>query len=69
MSKSLKMVFKDEKENSRSISISNPKDNVNAQNAKALGDYVVDNEVLMGKSGKIISYEGASIVTRTEVKL
>lgn len=69
MSRSLKIVFKDVDNNMKNINISEPKTDITGVEAKAFADFVLENEIFNGKNGVVKSYDGAYIITRSEVKL
>lgn len=67
--KSLRIKFTDEGGNAKAISVSNPKDDVSANDAKNFGDFVTENSVIKGKSGFLKEYNGATLIKKTEEEL
>ena len=65
-SKTLRMSFVDEGGNPWSLNIVNPRENVERADAEAVAGTITNNNLVNGKMGHIKTFNGASIITRTE---
>lgn len=65
-SKTLRMSFVDEGGNPWSLNILNPKAGINRGMAQSVADTITNNHLVNGKMGQVKTYNGATIITRTE---
>ena len=65
-SKTLRMSFVDEGGNPWSLNILNPRDGLKREAAQSVADTITTNSLVNGKMGHIKTFNGASIITRTE---
>lgn len=67
--KTLRIDFVDEGGNPYNLAILNPKEEVTKEDAKNVGDIITNNNLINGKQGFVKTFNGASIITRTEKEL
>ena len=65
-SKTLRMSFVDEGGNPWSLNILNPRDGLKREAAQSVADTITTNNLVNGKMGQVKTYNGATIITRTE---
>ena len=65
-SKTLRMSFVDEGGNPWSLNILNPKAGINRGMAQSVADTITTNNLVNGKVGQVKTYNGATMITRTE---
>ncbi|NMW85414.1 DUF2922 domain-containing protein [Peptoniphilus sp. AGMB00490] len=62
----LRIAFADEGGNPYNLSILNPKAEVTREEAKKVGDVITNNDLINGKQGFVKTFNGATMITRTE---
>ena len=67
--KTLRMSFVDEGGNPWSLNILNPKDNLKRETAQSVADTITNNNLVNGKVGQVKTYNGATMITRSEQAL
>lgn len=67
--KTLEIVFKDESDNNLSMSFTNPKENIQTAELRALETTIVENKVFVGKTGNIKGFGKAFIREVKETNL
>ena len=65
-SKTLRMSFIEFVGNPLSLNILNPKDGLKREAAQSVADTITNNNLVNGKVGQVKTYNGATIITRTE---
>ncbi|MGF0095227.1 DUF2922 domain-containing protein [Peptoniphilus sp. SGI.035] len=65
----LRIAFADEGGNPYNISVLNPRERVTKEDVKNVGDIITNNNLINGKQGFVKTFNGASIITRTEKEL
>ena len=68
-SKTLRMSFVDEGGNPWSLNILNPKVGLKRETAQSVADTITNNNLVNGKVGQVKTYNGATMITRTESAL
>lgn len=69
MSTRLQIVFEDANENLCSISVQDPKDGVTRNDAHALANYLINNNIVKGKKAALNKFEKAYLVSVTQREL
>lgn len=64
--KNLVLSFSDEGGNKKNITITSPKDDVQRSDAEAMAGVITTNNLILGKTGHLKTFNGAYLVTRTE---
>lgn len=67
--KTLRIAFADEGGNPYNISVLNPRDGITKEDAENVGNIITNNNIINGKQGFLKTFNGASIITRTEREL
>lgn len=69
VSKTLRMSFVDEGGNPWSLNILNPKNGLKRETAQTVANIITTNSLVNGKIGQVKTYNGATMITRSEDEL